>query len=101
MDQSPRNMRIHGFTRVKNTEMNKEGTVEDYLSKQFTVNYDDKTFGFLFYADKGVTWEPLDEAKQRHKAELISSKKLWATTAGFTTIDDDILMDLLEIEEAL
>lgn len=56
---------IHNFTRVKNTEYNKEGLVDEFLSKQFTVNYEDGTFGFLFYADKGDTWHPLDEKKKK------------------------------------
>ena len=49
------------FTRVKNTEFNKEGSVQERLSKQFTVNYDDGSFGFLFYEDEGVTWVGLRE----------------------------------------
>ena len=53
------------FTRVKNTEFEKEGAVEDFLDTQFTVNYEDGTFGFLFYKDKGVTWEPLDESAKK------------------------------------
>jgi len=52
------------FTRVKNMEFDKDGSVQDRLSKQFTVNYDDGSFGFLFYADEGVTWAGLEEAKQ-------------------------------------
>lgn len=61
--RSPRGRKqlAHNFTRVKNTEYEKEGSVDEYLDKQFTVNYDDGTFGFLFYADKGDTWTPLDE----------------------------------------
>jgi len=51
------------FTRVKNLEFDKDGSVQDRLSKQFTVNYDDGSFGFLFYADEGVTWKGLEEAK--------------------------------------
>lgn len=54
---------INTFTRVKNLEYDKFGVVEDWLDSQFTVNYDDGTFGFLFYADCRDTWEPLDEIK--------------------------------------
>ena len=53
------------FTRVKHLNLNKEGTVENALSEQFTVNFDDGTFDFLFYKDQGVTWEALDG--QKHK----------------------------------
>ena len=51
------------FTRVKHLNLNKEGTVENALSEQFTVNFDDGTFDFLFYKDQGVTWEALDAQK--------------------------------------
>jgi hypothetical protein len=53
-------MKRKNFTRILNTEFDKEGTVDQWLSKQFTVDYDDGTFGWLFYADKDVTWKALD-----------------------------------------
>ena len=53
------------FTRVKMKDSGREGSVAERLSSQFTVDYDDGSFGFLFYKDKGVEWEPLDEQKAR------------------------------------
>ena len=46
------------FRYVLNLENNKKGTVVEHLSSQFTVDYDDETFGFLFYKDRDVTWTP-------------------------------------------
>lgn len=46
-----------GVTRVKNLETNKIGTVKDILSTQFTVDYDDGTFGFLVRSYKNINWE--------------------------------------------
>ena len=60
----PRRKPVTNFTRVMNLEFKKEGEVAERLSKQFTVNYDDGSFGFLFYADKGDTWQPLDQPKK-------------------------------------
>ena len=52
------------FTRVKNLETESKGTVESRLSSQFTVNYDDGSFGFLFYKDIKITWIPIrDETR--------------------------------------
>lgn len=45
------------FTRVKNLETEKYGSIADRLSVQFTVNYDDGSFGFLMNKDRGVVWE--------------------------------------------
>ncbi len=42
--------------RIYDIDRTKYGTVKDVLSVQFTVNYDDGTFGFLFKNDYGVTW---------------------------------------------
>jgi len=55
------------FSRIKNTEFDKEGKVEEFLDTQFTVSYDNGSFGFLFYADKGDTWHPLDEGKKKRR----------------------------------
>lgn len=62
---------VMNFTRVMNLEFKKEGEIAERLSKQFTVNYDDGSFGFLFYADKGDTWQPLDQPK---KGEMIAEE---------------------------
>ena len=83
------------FTRVKNLDTEKEGTVEDRLSQQFTVQYDDNTFGFLFYKDKGVTWTPLDEMKK------VTGTGMTFTTGGSFAefaqkFDDAIMMDILK-----
>lgn len=65
------------FTRIVNTEFDKEGTVESFLSAQFTVNYDDGSFGYLFNKDKGVTWNPLDQREAKthdeHMENLLTS----------------------------
>jgi len=47
------------FTRVKNHETGKEGTIKDVLSAQITVLYDDGTFGFLLFKYRGAQWEYL------------------------------------------
>jgi len=46
------------FNKVYNLETKKKGEVVDHLSSQFTVQYEDNTFDFLFYKDEGVTWSP-------------------------------------------
>jgi hypothetical protein len=38
-------------------ETGKLGTVRDELALQFTVDYDDETFGFQMKKWKGVDWE--------------------------------------------
>lgn len=48
------------FTRVKDLENNKIGTVLDFLSVQFTAEFDG-TVRFFFYNDKGLTYEPIME----------------------------------------
>ena len=53
------------FTRVSNLEFDKEGRVEDFLDSQFTVEYDDGSFGYLFYRDENVTWKALNRGKRR------------------------------------
>jgi len=57
----PKKRKAYYFTRVINLEFKKEGGVDEFLESQFTVNYDDGTFGFLFYKEKGAIWKPLDE----------------------------------------
>ena len=47
--------------RVRNLEYDKEGTVEEDLSTQYTVNYDDGSFGFLIKRDKDTTWKEIDD----------------------------------------
>ena len=44
------------FRKVQLKDNNKKGEVVDHLSCQFTVRYEDGTFGFLFYRDEGVEW---------------------------------------------
>jgi len=44
------------FRSVLNKETKKKGDVIDHLSAQFSVQYEDGTFGFLFYKDEGVTF---------------------------------------------
>ena len=46
------------FTRVKDLENNKIGTVIDFLSVQFTAEFDGKV-RFFFYNEKGLTYEPI------------------------------------------
>ena len=48
------------FTRVKDLDNNKIGTVLDRLSVQFTAEFDGKV-RFFFYNDKGLTYEPITE----------------------------------------
>ncbi len=71
------------FTRVKNLEYDKEGTVAERLSSQFTVDYDDGSHGFLFYKDKGDTWRPLDQGKKKTSSGMSASlrKRLWQDAA--------------------
>lgn len=45
------------FTRVKNLARDKVGTVQDVLSTQFTIYYDDDSMDFLFMKERGVEWE--------------------------------------------
>lgn len=49
------------FTRVKDLDNNKIGTVLDHLSVQFTAEFDDNSVKFFFYNDKGLTYEPIKE----------------------------------------
>jgi spore maturation protein CgeB len=49
------------FTRVKNLDTGKLGTVKDRLSTQFTVDYDDGTFGFLPNSYEDISWERVYE----------------------------------------
>jgi hypothetical protein len=48
------------FTRVKDLDDNKIGTVLDHLSVQFTAEFDGKV-RFFFYNQKGLTYEPIME----------------------------------------
>jgi len=48
---------IRNFRRVLNLETQKEGDIIDHLSAQFTVHYENGSFGFLFYADEGTVWK--------------------------------------------
>lgn len=64
----------HWFTRVKNLEFDKDGTVDEFLETQFAVNYEDGSFGFLFYKDKGDTWRPLDEKKPTRKSKVTGAR---------------------------
>ncbi len=46
-----------GITRITNLETEVDGTVHSALSAQFTVDYDDDTFGFLLHRLYGVDWK--------------------------------------------
>lgn len=61
MDMLPTKSSHSVKKRVRNLEYDKEGTVEEDLSTQYTVNYDDGTFGFLIKRDKGATWKEIDD----------------------------------------
>lgn len=52
------------FTRVKNLNNGKEGYIIDVLSAQFTVDYDDDTFGYLMKSDYKVDWDIIKEEKK-------------------------------------
>ena len=49
------------FTRVKDLDDNKIGKVVDFLSVQFTAEFEDGKVRFYFYNNKGLTYEPIDE----------------------------------------
>ena len=98
---------VHRFTRVLNLEHNKEGTVYNFLDSQFTVNYEDGSFGFLFYKDKGTEWEPLDEWKEdkarRGRATLAQSyRDMFGEESALALADDTVTIalhhDTLEVE---
>lgn len=72
------------FSRITNMELNKDGRVDSFLDSQFTVNYDDGTFGFLFNKDKNVTWKPLNEKK---RVKRRGSSQYMATTDTTSTFD--------------
>ena len=46
-----------GVTRVTCLEHQKDGTIRDVLSSQFTVDYDDGTFGFQLNRLYLVDWK--------------------------------------------
>jgi hypothetical protein len=48
---------VPGFTRVKNLARDKVGVVQDILSVQFTIYYDDDSMDFLFTNERGQEWE--------------------------------------------
>lgn len=49
-------MKRKTFTRVRNLDTGKKGTVVDILDSQITVDYDDGTFGFLMFKWLKVDW---------------------------------------------
>ena len=52
MKKPPQNL-----TRVRLLDNTRAGTIRDRLSKQYTVDYDDGSFGFLMKEDQGDVWE--------------------------------------------
>lgn len=57
------------FTRVLDLENNKIGEVVDFLSVQFTAEFEDGHIRFFFYNEKGATWTPIkedDNGKSNH-----------------------------------
>jgi len=72
MERDPKKLSVGRFTRVKNLEFNKEGSVDDVLSTQITVNYDDGTFGFLRMDMRNAPdgWETIAKKRKPDTAKL-------------------------------
>ena len=88
------------FSKIINIEFDKKGSVEEFLSKQFTVLYEDGSYGFLMYTDRDVTWKPLDEIPKKDRVK--GSPHYWTKISNTAMFDvnfdtaNDILADTLE-----